>query len=254
MNVSFEHLLPWFMRECISIFWLECVSLGDTNMPVFLVLKGNSSEDAWKQRQCTEWCKHSNHQCASMWKIVLTTRLFHWHTMASVAQFYNIFRNWFLTMNHHILFNHLLNLAFVFQVWMKTIPKSKFGFRVSPTLSSGFLQLCPQTLGYPPSGAERIWVFSSFWQETQESIVVKLEIAQSSFFFFFFLRFLLFYRLPKRLPQHVPRAWFFHGCLALFKLTILIMFFYKQHMVALSIFMQQKYLFKSFGFRVELRV
>ena len=186
MNVSFEHLLPWFMRECISIFWLECVSLGDTNMPVFLVLKGNSSEDAWKQRQCTEWCKHSNHQCASTWKIVQTTRLFHWHTTASVAQFYNIFRNWFLTMNHHILFNHLLNLAFVFQVWMKTIPKSKFGFRVSPTLSSGFLQLCPQTLGYPPSGAERIWVFSSFWQETQESIVVKLEICTIILLLFLF--------------------------------------------------------------------
>ena len=149
MNVSFEHLLPWFMRECISIFWLECVSLGDTNMPVFLVLKGNSSEDAWKQRQCTEWCKHSNHQCASMWKIVLTTRLFYWHTMASVAQFYNIFRTWFLTMNHHILFNHLLNLAFVFQVWMKTIPKSNSASTLLP--DSGM-----------PLSAERIWVFFRF--------------------------------------------------------------------------------------------
>ena len=62
------------------------------------------------------------------------TRIFHWRTTASMAQLYNIFQSWFLAMNHHDLFDRLLSLAFVFQVWMKTIPKSSSASGLSPVL------------------------------------------------------------------------------------------------------------------------
>ena len=77
------------------------------------------------------------------------TRIFHWRTTASMAQLYNIFQSWFLAMNHHDLFDRLLSLAFVFQVWMKTIPKSNSASTLLP--DSGM-----------PLSAERIWVFFRF--------------------------------------------------------------------------------------------
>ena len=43
----------------------------------------------------------------------------------------------------------------------------------------GFLQLCLQTLKCPPSGTESTWVFFSFSQETQGSLVFKPVIPPS---------------------------------------------------------------------------
>ena len=57
-----------------------------------------------------------------------------WHTTASLVQLYNIFKSWFLIMNCRNLFHCLLSLTYIFQVWMKTIPKSSSASGLSSTL------------------------------------------------------------------------------------------------------------------------
>ena len=45
-----------------------------------------------------------------------------------------MYKSWFLAMNHHNLFDHLHSLAFVFQMGMKTIQKSRLASGLSPAL------------------------------------------------------------------------------------------------------------------------
>ena len=69
---------------------------------------------------------------------LLSCECFHWSATVSVAQLHSIFTSWFLAMSHHFdLFSHLLSLAFVFELWMKTTPKSSSASGLSPTLPSG---------------------------------------------------------------------------------------------------------------------
>ena len=89
------------------------------------IIAGNNH---WPHGPKRAWSELSWKTCTGfLWRIVLTRRSFHWHSTAIVAQLHNIFKSWFLAMNHHNLLHHLLSLAVVFQVGVKT--KKLFGSR-----------------------------------------------------------------------------------------------------------------------------
>ena len=135
----------------------------------------------------------------------MTTRFFHWRATASVARLYNTFKSRILARNHHDIFDRRLCLVSVFQVWMKAMPKSTFGFGAfSPRLWNAL----PQALRESECS-------SVFLQETEDSLVLKPVTAPSSIALSLSLCvFCAVCHVAKRLPRYAPLAWLFHECLS----------------------------------------
>ena len=109
-------------------------------------------------------------------------------------------------MNHHSLFDHLLSLPFVFQVWMKTIPKSSSASGLSATLSPGS--------GMPSFGCcENLSLLQLFTGNSRLTCFQTSDCTIINIFVFSLFMFSVVYHLEKRPSKYVPQAGLFHGCL-----------------------------------------
>ena len=119
-----------------------------------------------------------------LWRMVLTTRFFHWCTSASVAQLHGIFKSLFLAMNHHDLWSSSQSRLCIPEV-DENHTKKYSGFRA-------FSNSAPRLLNALLQALRESWVCSSL-QETRDSFLFSI----------------VFHRLP----QYAPWAWLFLGCL-----------------------------------------